>query len=67
VASKITPEAQPPNDMPSTEAKMTMPTRVAASAAGIASRLTMPKPIISDSISAPRATIGLPGPISISV
>ena len=38
VASKITPDTQPPNDMPNTEAKMTMPTRVAASAAGINER-----------------------------
>ena len=38
VASKITPEIQPPNDIPKTEAKMMMPTRVAASAAGIALR-----------------------------
>jgi len=38
VASKITPDTQPPKDMPNTEAKITMPTRVAASRAGIASR-----------------------------
>jgi len=38
VASKITPEIQPPKDMPNTVAKITMPTRVAASEAGIASR-----------------------------
>ena len=29
--SKITPDTQPPNDIPNTEAKITMPTRVAAS------------------------------------
>ena len=33
--SKITPETQPPNDMPTTDAMITMPTRVAASLAGI--------------------------------
>ncbi|TCU59063.1 hypothetical protein EDE08_12176 [Bradyrhizobium sp. R2.2-H] len=37
VASKMTPDTQPPKDMPNTDAKITMPTRVAASLAGIAS------------------------------
>ena len=41
VASKIAPEIQPPNYMPNTEAKITMPTRVAVSDAGIASRTMM--------------------------
>ncbi len=41
VMSKITPEIQPPNDMPSKDTMITMPTRVAASFAGIVSRTMM--------------------------
>jgi hypothetical protein len=39
--SKISPEIQPPNDMPTTDAMITVPTRVAASLAGMVSRTMM--------------------------